>query len=93
MAVSSPQSLGDAARLFVAEGDVFGLGLVEAEDESAAAELARLRAVMQRFPPTEGTSLHLEALEGRCVAHSFTVDAASRLFIKTKVAFLSLLFV
>ena len=77
--------MSDAAKLFVAEGDVFGLGLVEA-DESAAAELARLRGVMQRFPaPREGTSLHLEALEGRCVAHSFTVDAAGRLFIKTKV--------
>jgi len=76
--------LGEAAKLFVADGDVSGLGLVEA-DESAAAELARLRGVMQRFPaPREGTSLHLEALEGRCVAHSFTVDAG-RLFIKTKV--------
>ena len=64
---------------------MFGLGLVEA-DESAAAELARLRGVMQRFPaPQEGSSLHLEALEGKCVAHSFTVDAAGRLFIKTQV--------
>jgi hypothetical protein len=41
---------------------------------------------MQRFPaPREGSSLHLEALEGRCMGHSFTVDAAGRLFIKTKV--------
>ena len=79
------QSSNKAAKLFMAEGDVFGLGLVEAEDESAAAELARLRAVKQRFPPTEGSSLHLEALEGRCVGHSFTVDAASRLTITTKV--------
>ena len=71
--------------MFVAEGDVFGLELVEA-DESAAAELARLRGVMQRFPPREGSSLHLEAVEGKCVAHSFTVDAAGRLFIKTKVS-------
>jgi hypothetical protein len=53
--------------------------------ESAAAELARLRGVMQRFPPREGTWLHLKALEGRCVGHSFTVDAAGRLFIKTQV--------
>ena len=69
----------------MAEGDVFGLGLVEA-DESAAAELARLRGVMQRFDkPREGTALHLEALEGECVAHTFTVDAAGRLTIKTKV--------
>ena len=65
----------------MAEGDVLGLGLVEA-DESAAAELARLRGVRQRFP--EG-SLHLEALEGKCVAHSFTLHAAGRLIIKTKV--------
>ena len=73
-------------KLFVAEGDVSGLGLVEA-DESAAAELARLRGVMQRFQaPREGSSLHLEALEGRCVGHSFTVDAG-RLTIKTKVSF------
>ena len=71
--------------MFVAEGDVFGLGLVEA-DESAAAELARLRGVMQRFEkPREGSSLHLESVEGKCVAHSFTVDAARRLFIKTEV--------
>ena len=64
---------------------MFGLGLVEA-DESAAAELARLRGVMQRFEkPREGSALHLEALEGKCVAHSFTVDAAGRLFIKTQV--------
>ncbi len=69
----------------MSEGDVFGLELVEA-DESAAAELARLRGVMQRFPPREGSSLHLEALEGRCVGHSFTVDAG-RLTIKTKVSF------
>ena len=69
----------------MAEGDVFGLELVEA-DESAAAELARLRGVMQRFPaPREGTSLHLEALEGRYVAHSFNIDAAGRLTIKTQV--------
>jgi len=75
--------------LFVAEGDVFGLGLVEA-DESAAAELARLRGVMQRFPaPQEGSSLHLESLEGRYVAHSFNINAAGRLTIKTKVSFLS----
>ena len=67
---------------------MFGLGLVEA-DESAAAELARLRGVMQRFPPREGTSLHLESLEGRYVAHSFNIDAAGRLTIKTKVSFLS----
>ncbi len=72
--------------MFVAEGDVYGLGLVEA-DESAAAELARLRGVMQRFPaPQEGSSLHLYAHEGQCVVHSFTVDAAGRLFIKTKAS-------
>ena len=51
-----------------------------------SAELARLRGVMQRFEkPREGSSLHLEAVKGKCVAHSFTVDAASRLFIKTEV--------
>ena len=72
--------------MFMAEGDVFGLELVEA-DESAAAELARLRGVMQRFPaPREGSWMHLEALEGRCVGHSFTVNATGRLFIKTKVS-------
>ena len=77
--------MSDATKLFLAEGDVFGLELVEA-DESAAVELARLRGVMQRFEkPREGTALHLEALEGKCVAHSFTVDAAGRLFIKTQV--------
>ena len=65
----------------MADGDVLGLGLVEA-DESAAAELARLRDVMQRFPaPREGSSLHLEALEGRCVAHSFTVVPSRPRFI------------
>ena len=80
------QTFNDAVKLFMAEVDVFGLGLVEA-DESAAAELARLRGVMQRFPPPrEGSSLHLEALEGKCMAHSFTVDAMGRLFIKTKVS-------
>jgi len=72
----------------VAEGDVSGLELVEA-DKSAAAELAKLREIMQRFPaPQEGTSLHLESLEGRCVVHTFRV-VAGRLFIKTKVSFLS----
>ncbi len=84
------QTFNDSVKLFMAEGDVFGLGLVEA-DESAAAELARLKGVMQRFPPREGSSLllevHLEALEGKCVAHTFTVDAAGRLTIKTKVPF------
>ena len=70
--------------MFEAEGYVAGLALLE--DESAAAELARLRGVMQRFEkPREGSALHLEALEGECVAHSFTVDAAGRLFIKTQV--------
>ncbi len=68
--------------MFMAEGDVFGLGLVEAH-ESAAAELARLRGIMQRFP--EG-SLHLEALEGKCAAHCFS-GRAGRLIIKTKVKF------
>ena len=72
-------------KLFKAEGDVSGLGLVEA-DESAAAELARLTGIMQRFEkPREGSSLHLEALEGECAAHTFTVDSAGRLTIKTKV--------
>ena len=65
--------------MFEAEGYVAGLAL-----ESAV--LARLRGVMQRFEkPREGSALHLEALEGECVAHSFTVDAAGRLFIKTQV--------
>jgi hypothetical protein len=71
--------------MFVTEGDVFGLELVKA-DASAAAELASLRGIMQRFPsPPKGTSLHLDALEGKCVVHSFMLDAADRLFIKTKV--------
>jgi hypothetical protein len=77
--------LGNAAALFVAEGDVFGLELVEAH-ESAAAELARLRGVLQRFP--EG-SLHVEALEGKCVAHCFSGRAEGRLTIKTKVTYLN----
>ncbi len=77
----------------MAEGDVYGLGLVEAH-ESAAAELARLRGVLQRFPaPRKGSTLHLEALEGECFAHSFTVGAASRLTIKTKVTPPKVLFV
>ena len=59
---------------------MLGLELVET-DESAAAELARLRGVLQRFP--EG-SLHLEALEGKCAAHCFS-GRAGRLSIKTKV--------
>jgi len=82
-----PQSSKEAAKLFVAEGDVFGLGLL-LEDESAAAEHARLTGVAGRFEkPPEGTWLHLEALEGRCVGHSFTVDAG-RLTIKTQVPLL-----
>jgi len=83
--LASLQSLSEAAKFFVVEGDVFGLGLVEA-DETAAAELARLRDIMQRFPaPREGISVHMETVENKHVAHSFTVDAAGRLFIKTKV--------
>ena len=66
---------------------MFGLGLL-LEDESAAAEHARLTGVAGRFEkPREGTWLHLEALEGRCVGHSFTVDAG-RLTIKTQVPLL-----
>ena len=54
--------------------------------ELESAELARLRGVAGRFEkPREGLLVHLEAVEGKCVAHSFTVDAARRLFIKTEV--------
>ena len=73
------QSSSEAVKLFEAEGYVAGL-------ELESAELARLRGVAGRFEkPREGSLVHLEAVEGQCVANTFTVDAAGRLFIKTEV--------
>ena len=69
---------------------MFGLGLalqaLQAGDAVAEAEHARLAGVAARFAaPAQGSAAHYELIEGRCEAHTLSVDGAKRLTIKTKV--------
>lgn len=92
-----PQPAAEFLDLCMAEGDLYSLGLALeaaagdetlAEDHAAGVrEQARLTSLVARYgTPEKGSSgLHFEPSEADWLAHSFRVDSAGRLTIRTTV--------